>query len=244
MFAFKARQTVFCGAVSAAAFFVPSSVIHNESKRAFYQDLEDDLTVTNGAASNNKSLLDEQLYTPAKHDNLEVTYTDGMTIASSKFLEQKLNVLRNWTIGHLDYYFYEYETAKSSMNNELDALKTKYHSIVAEPVLPNLIYILTGALSGSVMVNKKALPIRFITPLIFGSACYGYFMPKSFDNTRANVWNYEKENFPHFAKGHIEFLIKMEKNKKCMEKKLEKTNQCLIKKVHCTRTAVKKFLDF
>lgn len=218
-----------------------SSTIKSEGKRKFYQDLEDELVVPGTNSTISKQLLQKE--TPNESKNSEVSFVDGMTIRSSEVIEQNLNNLRKWTIDHLDYYFYEYQTAKSSFKNELLAISSKYHAIVVEPVLPNLIYILTGALSGSVLVNRRALPVRFFTPLVFGTTLYAYLMPQSFNNTREHLWRHEKENFPQVAQQHIQFLISLEENKQLANKKLEESNTCLISKVHSARKYIMDILN-
>lgn len=192
------------------------------------------------------SKISKQLYeaeTPQSSKHTEIDIVDGMTIRTSLALEHQLNSLRKWTISHLDTYFYEYKTAQSSLNNEVGHVKQQYKSIVVEPVLPNLIYILTGALTGSVVVRRRALPVRFLAPLAVGTALYGYLMPQSFLNTRQWVWQNEKEKVPEVAAQHLQALITIEETKKVTNEKLRDLNVSLVELIHNIRQYINDVLN-
>lgn len=212
------------------------------SKRNFYQDLETEEPL----AGTNSTITSSQLSKQSiNHDDTwSAGLVNGMTIRSSDFLESQLKSFRSFTISNLDYYFYEYQTLKSSLCNELHSVSNKYNQLVAEPVLPNSIYILVSTFSGSILVNRRSLPVRFITPVIFGTVAFSQFMPRSFKNARQFLWENEKSYCPEFAKFHINTLIGFQNAKVKYHETLNSGNQKLVDTVHEIRLWCKQLIDF
>lgn len=131
----------------------------------------------------------------------DVSIFNGMTIRAPEFANKYLKDARLFLYKQLVLVENELSTTKTAINNEYADLKYQYHQMVEEPLLPNLIYILTGSLTGSIIVRNRLLPIRFITPLIFGTAVFALSMPKTFDNTLTLLSQYEQK-WPELYETH------------------------------------------
>lgn len=71
-----------------------------------------------------------------------------------------------------------------------------------EDVLPNAIYILIGGLSGSIFARRSNVLVRGLAPVVVGFGAFAYFMPQTFENTRALAWREEKQRLPQLAEAH------------------------------------------
>lgn len=220
-----------------------SKTVLNDQKRRFYEDLEEDVipgTNTLLTEAQKKDILG--LETSLSTLNKSVT-PEGMTVSLLSYLERHLQDFRKRAVGYFDHYFYEYQTAKLSAKNELEAVKAKYNNVIVEPVLPGLIYTLTAALSGLVLAGRRGFLVRFASPAVFGVAAFGYCMPQSFANVRAELWALEKKHFPQVARKHLESLIQAEKTKKSVCEGVTEAEKSLTEYVGCARRAIVEFFD-
>ncbi|CDK24333.1 unnamed protein product [Kuraishia capsulata CBS 1993] len=170
-------------------------------KRVFYEDDEDIFPKPGSTEEISKELKKQE--SPDMHN---ASFLDGMMIRSSPVLEKYTTKARLYFHDLLTKTEAEVGTLTSATQNELNTVKQTYRSIVEEPVLPNSIYVLTGLLSGSILVNRRALPIRFITPIVTGLVSFRYAMPKTFDNSKKILLDYEKEKVPEIYEQQAETL--------------------------------------
>ncbi|KAI5951137.1 hypothetical protein KGF54_004211 [Candida jiufengensis] len=134
----------------------------------------------------------------------EFEEVDGMIIRSTPTLERLNNNLRNSFINKFQIFEYELKNLNHAFKNEFRNLQSSYNKTVKEPILPNLIYILTFTLTGSILVRKRNLGLRFVTPLIFGNIATAYTMPKTYNNLAKDYVDIERKYVPDFHHRRIE----------------------------------------
>lgn len=168
--------------------------------RSFYED-DDKVLTTPGVNTPMPAKLEqeEQLHG-------DYSFVQGMVVRTSPVIETYTKELRKWLHDKYEIYGAEWETQKSLFNNEWNNVKREVLLTIADPVLPNLIYILTAALTGSIMVNRRLLPTRFFVPLITGGAATAYFMPNTFRNLEKKVDEVEAQVAPQFHQEREKFV--------------------------------------
>lgn len=157
--------------------------------RSFYED-DDNVVNTPGLDTKIPSKLQ-------KEESLHgADIIRGMAVRTTPVLEKYANDIRHWVFDKYQVYGAELETQRSLLNNEWTSLKSEVNSLIADPVLPQGIYILTASLTGSILVNRKLLPVRFLTPLVVGLAATAYWMPNTFNNITAKLGHFEQQYAP------------------------------------------------
>lgn len=164
----------------------------------------------------------------------EVDYIDNMPIRSTPYLESLVHQSRKFLYVNLSVYGAEWETQKSAFWNEYASLKNLYKDVVVEPVLPNLLNILTATLGSSILVNRRSLPVRFVVPLLTGGTSYYYFMPKSFENSRQLAMEFEKQ-YPQVWDAQQQSIGQLCDLKKSAQSTLAEANQELVRQVGVAR---------
>ncbi len=198
-------------------------------KRLFYED--DDVIITKPGF--NVEITDDLKEQESSHGN--ISFIKGMGIRTAPVLEEYVNKTRLVLHEKLSYYGAELGTQQSALCNEYRTIKNEVQSSIKEPVLPNLIYILTSSLTGSILVNKRSLPLRFITPVIFGGVAFNYFMPRSYNVVQEKFKNYEKENLPDVYRNQITFAEKCQDFKNGVFEGLDNTRNQIENSVHDAR---------
>ena len=168
--------------------------------RSFYED-DDKVLTTPGVNTPMPSKLEEEEKLHGNH-----SFVQGMVVRTSPVIETYTKELRKWLHDKYAIYGAEWETQKSLFNNEWNNVKREVAQTVADPVLPNLIYILTAALTGSILVNRRLLPTRFIVPVITGGAATAYFMPNTFRNLDKKLDQFEAQVAPQFHQERERFV--------------------------------------
>ncbi|ODQ82696.1 hypothetical protein BABINDRAFT_29863 [Babjeviella inositovora NRRL Y-12698] len=204
-------------------------------KRSFYAD--DDVSIP--TPGYNSKISDSLKQKESLHDATEV---EGMIIRTVPVFERYANEARLYLHNKRELAAAEWGTQKSAFCNEVKSIKTHIDTTIVEPVLPSLIYILTTALSGSIMVNKSSLPVRFVAPLLFGTAAYKYFMPQSYANTVAHAAFYEAK-FPAVVQGHADLDATINSAKATTKKTVDCANESLVLGVRATRLWVKDTIE-
>ncbi|EAZ62862.2 predicted protein [Scheffersomyces stipitis CBS 6054] len=200
------------------------------AKRSFYED--DELVVSKpGFNAEISPALKEK---ESAHGN--ISFVEGMGVRTTPFLEQYSNKLRLWLHDKVSIYGAEVDTQKTAFLNEVSTVSNGVKSTIHEPVLPNLVYILTISLTGSILASRRSLPVRFATPLVFGGFALNHYMPKTFDTIVSNYENYEKSQFPEFNKQKQELVFDNYNNiKKQVDVSISEANVTLQKSVHEAR---------
>lgn len=199
------------------------------SKRSFYADDEDVIT----KPGFNSKITEELKEKESAHGN--ISFIEGMGIRTVPILEKYSNKFRLFLHDKLQLYSAELDTQKTAASNEWNTVKAQYNQVIAEPVLPSLIYILTASLTGSILVNRRSLPVRFITPLVFGGVAFNYFMPKSYNNAQNKLIGLEKSNYPDVYKQQNELIDQFNEYKKQFNQSLQQGEIELQKNIHETK---------
>lgn len=196
------------------------------SKRSFYADDEDSIT----KPGFNSKITEELKEKESAHGN--ISFIQGMGIRTVPIFEKYSNKFRLFLHEKLQVYSAELETQKSAASNEWNMVKSEYSQVITEPVLPSLIYILTVSLTGSILVNRRSLPVRFITPLVFGGIAFNYFMPESYANAQRKLIGLEKDNYPEVYKQQNELIDQYKEYKKQFNQSLFQAETQLQKNIH------------
>ncbi|GME72959.1 hypothetical protein B5S28_g1553 [[Candida] boidinii] len=204
-------------------------------KRSFYSDDEDVVPQAGLAAPIAKELEEKQVSHPAES-------IDGMTIRSTPILEKYMGELRKFADEKYKIFINEKTKTDKLIDDQVSDIKTQYNSVIVEPILPQSIAILTAALSGSILVNQRSLPIRFLTPIIIGTAAFAYVMPKSSKNVYNILENYEKE-FPEVEKFHKDSCQSVTSALDSTKSTLNNANENLVNQVGTVRKAVEDWLN-
>ncbi|KAG7880515.1 hypothetical protein KL905_002489 [Ogataea polymorpha] len=164
--------------------------------RSFYSDEEDILPTPglNQPIPKDLSRKEDPLRNPHKQ------VVDGKVISTNSTLEKYAKQAREFAVQKLDIFDAEYRNLHAAYLNEKRNAIEKYHQLVAEPVLPSGLYILTAMLTGSIMVRTRSLPLRFVTPVAFGLVATEYLMPKTLQNTTGWLSSLSREHFPEVNK--------------------------------------------
>lgn len=206
-------------------------------KRDFYVD--DDLVVTKPGV--NTGISPELKEQEGPHGN--VSFIEGMSIRTTPILEKYTSQARTWLHDKWLIYGSELSTQKSAIVNEYRSIANDVSLLVKEPVLPNLIYILTSTLTGSILVNRRSLPLRFLSPVLFGTVATSYFMPHTFETLTGKLDRYEKETVPEVYDAHQDLLKKYEQLKKDSEAGVEDLLVKLTNGVHDARVRILEYFD-
>mmetsp|Transcript_5910 Transcript_5910/g.7221 ORF Transcript_5910/g.7221 Transcript_5910/m.7221 type:complete len:213 (-) Transcript_5910:2206-2844(-) len=198
-------------------------------KRLFYED--DEVIITKPGF--NEEISEDLKQQESSHGN--ISFVKGMGIRTAPVLEEYVNKARLVLHEKLSYYGAELGTQQSALCNEYKTIKNEVQSSIKEPVLPNLIYVLTSSLTGSILVNRRSLPLRFITPVIFGGVAFNYFMPRSYNVVQEKVTNYEKENLPNVYKNQITLAENYQDFRKNLFQGLDNTASQIENSVHEAR---------
>lgn len=164
-----------------------------------------------------------------------VGFVNGMEIRTFPTLEKYAHKARVILNDNLSYYGAEFSTQFSSVSNELANFSDEIKSVIKEPVLPAGIFVLTSALTGSILANRRALPVRFFTPLVFGGFAYKYFMPQSYCATAAKITAYEKLYLPELYEQHVELTHKVRNERENITQQSEDAKIQLQQSVHNMR---------
>ncbi|RLV93435.1 hypothetical protein JA1_002460 [Spathaspora sp. JA1] len=176
-------------------------------KRSFYED--DELIINKPGV--NVEISPELKVKQLPNGGEDVKFIEGMTIRSAPIFEQYTNKIRHYLHHNLSIVEAELGNLKSAFHNEVVCAKSELHSVVKDPVLPGLIYILTGALTGSILVRNRALPIRFVVPTAIGVGAVSYYMPKTYQAIGIKYDNLEQKNFPEVFKQRQELIEQYQK---------------------------------
>ena len=197
--------------------------------RSFYENDERIVTKPGYNAEINEQLKEQE----GSHGI--VGFVNGMEVRTFPILEKYAHKARVVLHDNLSYYGAELSTQLSSVSNELRNLSDEIKSVIKEPVLPAGIFVLTSALTGSILVNRRMLPIRFFTPIVFGGVAYKYFMPHSYIATADKITAYEQLHFPELYEKHIELTNKVQSERKNINGQTEEAKAQLQNSIHNMR---------
>ncbi|GME84539.1 unnamed protein product [Ambrosiozyma monospora] len=200
-------------------------------KRSFYTD-DDEISSTPGLTSAISPELETKQVVQID-DNTK--FVKGKLIKTFPQLEQFSNQWRKWLISKTDVATAEYDNLKSAVNNEISTVTNKTSELITEPVLPSTIYILTAALTGSILSNRRNIAVRFLAPTVFGIASFKYFMPHSFSNVGNWLYQLEGEYVPEVQKFQDDTTKSTNDLIAAAEQFQKETNDSLVSSVKETR---------
>ncbi|CAX45459.1 conserved hypothetical protein [Candida dubliniensis CD36] len=202
-------------------------------KRSFYEDDEYIINKPGTITAITPELAEQE----SIHG--QATFINGMVIRSTPILEKYANSIRHYLHNKLSIWTAELNTQTSAFKNELTTINSEINSLIYEPILPNLIYILTMTLTGSIFVRQRNIVIRFITPIMFGGLSLKYFMPNTFKAIIGKYDNVEKENLPQLYEQRQELTKNLKQLKNDMDQGLENAQVGVYQAVHDFRKLVK-----
>ncbi|KAK6351344.1 hypothetical protein TWF718_004508 [Orbilia javanica] len=100
----------------------------------------------------------------------------------------------------LDSYFDKYLHIEHNVTTTVASLAPSHRS--KETILPGAIFIAVTTMAGSVLARRRMLPIRFLTPVITGTAASWYFLPETTRNVADLAWKWEQK-VPQVAETHL-----------------------------------------
>lgn len=205
--------------------------------RSFYED-DDQVVTTPGVNAPIPSDLKQE---EALHGDF--SYFKGMVIRTAPTFEKYTKQARTWLHDKLQILDAELETQRLSANNEWRNVKAEVADTIRDPLLPNGILILTATLTGSILVNRRLLPVRFAAPVLVGTAATAFFMPNTFHQLTAKYDAVEAAKAPEFHQQKQEFI---HNNIDTLELELSRglryANAALQLQVHEARMAVANLL--
>ncbi|EGW32429.1 uncharacterized protein SPAPADRAFT_61501 [Spathaspora passalidarum NRRL Y-27907] len=204
-------------------------------KRSFYED--DELIINKPGVNVEISPELKQQQLPSGGE--DVKFVDGMTIRTTPIFEEYANKVRHYLHHKFSLFDAELSNLKSAFHNEVTCLKSEIHTVVQDPVLPGLIYILTGALTGSILVRNRALPIRFIVPTAIGTGALSYYMPKTYQAIGVKYERLEQDKLPEVAKQRQELIVQYQKLKQDLDENSVKARDSLESGIHDIRKFIK-----
>lgn len=220
---------------------IPTALNESKPSRSFYeQDDNLNLSPIIDTPPVNTASAKEIKKTEVNEIEVKSSFIDGYKINTSNFLEKHLNTLRSKTINQLNIIDAEVSNVTSAFKNEANTLYSHIYSVYdpRDQFLPSFIYALTTTLTGSILVNRKSLPVRFLSPLVFAAVGFKVFLPRTFDNTINAIKNWEAESYPellNYQRSFKKFLIDSEEQAKAASKDL---NKSLVATVHDIRTSL------
>lgn len=158
--------------------------------RSFYED--DELITTKPGY--NAEITPELKQKESSHGN--IAFIEGMGVRTTPFLEKHFNSLRLMLHDKLAVVNAELGTQSTALANEWNTLRGKFQGLVKEPFLPGVVDVVFPALVGSILVHKRALPIRFLVPTLFAGVAFRYNMPRTYEVTKSKILDWEQTNFP------------------------------------------------
>lgn len=207
------------------------------AKRDFYVD--DEVVINKPGV--NTAITPELKEKEGLHGN--VSFIEGMSIRTAPILEKYTGQARAWLHEKWLIYGSELSTQKSAFANEYNSIRNDISALIKEPVLPNLIYILTSTLTGSILVNRRSLPLRFLSPVVFGSVATSYFMPKTFASATGKLDRLEKDTVPEVHAAHQDLLKNYAQFKKDADAGVEELQVKLTSGVHDARIGILEYFD-
>lgn len=173
----------------------------------------------------------------------DISFVDGMVVRTTPYLEKYMNKLRLLAHDKLALVETELSTAKSATTNELNLVAREVEDVIKEPVLPNLIYILTLTLTGSIIVRNRSLPVRFAVPTAFAAASTAQFMPKTYDTLVGKYDAWEKKTLPEVNEQRAELWRAYYAHKRLAKEYVADAQVDLQRQVHNARVYAEKLLD-
>lgn len=204
------------------------------TKRSFYED-DSNVSSTPGLAEPIPADLKAK---EGVHG--EVSFVEGMTVRSSPYLEKYANQVRFYIHDKYTVLAAELATQRLAFRQEWNSVASFVNNdLIKDPVLPNSIYILTVTLLGSIAARNRSLPLRFLSPAVFGTGALAYYAPNTFNAAKGHLCKLERENLPEVYQQQQELKKQWDLLKLEGEKLTVQLEQDIQSGVHQTRDFIK-----
>lgn len=184
---------IFSALAATAAVCVASATpVYNDPKRKFYED-EKDIYAVPGTT------------TPASAQETELlgprSVVNGVTVRSTSAVESAFRAVRESVYGaytSTEEYLNDGKERAYQTERQVTSTVSSLHN-KSEDLLPNSIYIVIAALSGSIIARRRGVVARAFLPVALGLGAFKYLLPQTFANTSAFLWKVEQRSFPELA---------------------------------------------
>lgn len=211
--------------------------------RSFYAD-EDEKYSTPGlpTITHGETIKDETKQTPS---NSQITINKfGNLITTAPALQKFSANIRETTTEYYNTFTEKYEfytgTAKSHFAMTVDRISDVKGK--DEDFLPNICTVLTSTLAGSIVSRSHSMPIRFFTPVLFGSIALKYTLPQTYENVSGVFSNIglkiENKYFPGFKETREQSYKQSEDFCQNVEKLQNNLWNGLVESVGCVRKSI------
>lgn len=112
----------------------------------------------------------------------------------SSLLEPQVRVCRetlDYGLVKSDYYMQKFLVKEREVAESVSELKSR-----DEELMPNLVYVLIGGFTGSILSRRHNILMRTITPVLGAGLAMKYFLPNTWSNVTTQFTRYEKKNLP------------------------------------------------
>ncbi|KAI5797933.1 apolipo protein O-domain-containing protein [Peziza echinospora] len=189
--AFRRAFVPLSGVAMAGLVFVPGAVLAEEvpRKKSIYDPPQS--AIAPATTSDALTTTTESSGRPTPTERLEQYVRFGrvhINLAHRKLTEQ-LNTTLN-----------QYLHLENTLTSTISGLLPPPTS--SEQPLPGLIYTTIVTLTSTILVRRRAIPIRVLTPMVTAVAAGWYIIPETMGNVAELVWGWEKK-VPQVAETHL-----------------------------------------
>lgn len=182
--------------------------------RSFYKDEEDQYS-TPGLPTVSHIKNEANELTTATEADIKINKF-GNLITTSPALESFVSKIRETTTSYYNIINEKFEFYTSTAGSHLEMTKYKILDFKGEheDLLPNGCTVLTATLVGSIVSRNRSLPIRFVTPILFGGIALKYVLPETYANVSNGFQHVglslENKYFPEFKQTREDNLKKFD----------------------------------
>lgn len=168
----------------------------------------------------------------------------GSQIASSPALEELSSKIRTKTMNTYDEFFEKWDyysgIAVSHWGMTID--RTKAIVSPNDQFLPNSLYVLSSTLLGSILARNRGLPLRFLSPWVFGAVSLNLAMPNTYNNIASSLGNkylqVEEAKLPELKKAREESIEGLKQLTESSNSQIDSAWESLVTTVHNGREYV------
>lgn len=168
----------------------------------------------------------------------------GSQIASTPALEAIASKMRTTTTEWYEQVSEKWDLYSSVAVSHWGMTIDRTKAIVSpeDQFLPNSLYVLSSTLLGSIIVRNKGLPLRFITPWVFGAISLNFALPNTYNNISSSFGNkyrqMEEQKLPELKKAREESLEGWKQLKESSNSQVDSAWESLVTAVHNTRECI------
>ncbi|CAH6722212.1 MICOS subunit Mic26p [[Candida] jaroonii] len=153
-----------------------------------------------------------------------------------KSVRQSIYNVYSSSVDYVNSGYDKYHKTERSVTTTVSELHDKNEDLV-----PNGIYVIVGALSGTVMSRQRGILSKITFPVIMGLVSFKYFLPQTFNSTKNFVWKLEKKTVPEIAHQQENLYNKSSQLIDTIETTADKSSQSISSSIDSLRTNIKKY---